>query len=75
MNTDPTAQPQFVIVCLAGLSVHTNGQAFFGRKVYGPFTLEDVAVKEKEIQQIEGGALLVRPLVDLADTYRHLSAD
>lgn len=64
-----------VVVCLGGLSVHTNGCPIFGCKVYGPFTPAEADEKAKEIQWLEGGAILVRPLVDLADTYRRLSAD
>ena len=64
-----------VVVCLSGLSVHTNGSPIFGCKVYGPFTEEEVEVRSAEIQRIEGGAVLVRPMVDLKDTYRRLSGD
>lgn len=64
-----------VVVCLGGLSVHTNGSPIFSAKVYGPFTKEEVEDKAREILWIEGGAVLVRPLVDLADTYRRMSAD
>jgi predicted flavoprotein YhiN len=64
-----------VVVCLGGLSVHTNGSPIFGCKVYGPFTKEEVAEKAAAIRVLEGGACFVRPLVDLADTYRRLSAD
>jgi hypothetical protein len=55
--------------------VHTNGQPFFGCKVYGPFPEEDLVGVEREIRKIEGGAILVRPLVDLDETYSRLSAD
>lgn len=64
-----------VIVCLGGLSAHVNGSPIFGCIVYGPFTKDEVEEKRKEIQRLEGGAILVRPLVDLAGTYRRLSAD
>ena len=64
-----------VIVCLGSLSVHVNGSPIFGCLVYGPFTESEVAEKEKEIRRIEGGATLVRPLVDLHDVYRRMSAD
>ena len=64
-----------VVVCLSGLSAHTNGSPIFGCLVYGPFTKAEVKDKAKEIQRLEGGAVLVRPLVDLADTYRRISAD
>lgn len=64
-----------VIVCLSGVSVHVNGTPMFGCIVYGPFTANEVGEKAKEIQRLEGGACLIRPLVDLADTYRRISAD
>lgn len=64
-----------VVVCLGGLSTHENGSPIFSCKVYGPFHPYEVDEKAKEIQWLEGGAILVRPLVDLADTYRRLSAD
>lgn len=64
-----------VIVCLGGLSEHVNGSPIFGCLVYGPFTANEVEAKSKEIRSIEGGAVLIRPLVDLTDTYRRLSAD
>lgn len=67
--------PTHVVVCLGGLSVHVNGQPYFGCLVYGPFTEDEVEQKAKEIQRLEGGAILVRPLVDLANTYRRISAD
>ena len=66
---------QYVIICLGGLASNANGQPQFGCIVYGPFTAEEVEEKQREIVHIEGGAVLVRPLVDLADTYRRLSAD
>jgi hypothetical protein len=64
-----------VVVCLGGLSVHVNGAPTFSVKTYGPFTEAEVGEKAREILHIEGGAVFVRPLVDLADTYRRLSAD
>ncbi len=64
-----------VVVCLGGLSTHTNGSPIFGCLVYGPFTVDEVEAKSKEIRRIEGGAILIRPLVDLANTYRRMSAD
>lgn len=64
-----------VVVCLGGLSAHANGSPIFGCIVYGPFTKDEVETKVKEIQRLEGGACLIRPLVDLDDTYRRLSAD
>lgn len=64
-----------VVVCLGGVSVHENGSPIFSCKVYGPFTEDEVAEKAREILRIEGGGVFVRPLVDLADTYRRLSAD
>ena len=67
--------PTHVVVCLGGLSVHANGSPIFGCLVYGPFTEDEVGEKAKEIQRFEGGATLVRPLVDLANTYRRISAD
>ena len=67
--------PTHVVVCLGGLSVHVNGSPIFGCLVYGPFTEDEVGEKAKEIQRFEGGATLVRPLVDLANTYRRMSAD
>jgi hypothetical protein len=67
--------PDHVVVCLGGLSVHVNGSPIFGCKVYGPFTSDEVGEKAKEIQRFEGGAVLIRPLVDLANTYRRMSAD
>ena len=66
---------EHVVVCMGGLSVHVNGQPYFGCKVYGPFTEDEVGERAREILRIEGGAILVRPLVDLQDTYRRLSAD
>jgi hypothetical protein len=72
--TDAIFRPH-VVVCLGGLSVHENGSPIFGCKVYGPFHSFEVDAKAKEIQSIEGGAVMVRPCVDLADTYRRLSAD
>lgn len=64
-----------VVVCLGSLSVHTNGSPIFGCKVYGPFTKDEVEKAANEIRSFEGGAVFVRPLVDLAETYRRLSAD
>jgi hypothetical protein len=64
-----------VVVCLSGLSVHTNGSPIFGCIVYGPFTKDEVEQKASEIRRLEGGAILIRPLVDLTDTYRRISAD
>lgn len=64
-----------VVICLSGMSAHTNGSPIFGCKVYGPFTEEEVEVRSAEILRIEGGAVLVRPMVDLEDTYRRLSGD
>ena len=64
-----------VVVCLGGLSAHTNGSPIFSCLVYGPFTAEEVGEKAREIMRIEGSATFVRPLVDLANTYRRLSAD
>lgn len=72
---ETTDSTPWVVVCLGSLSVHVNGQPFFGCKVYGPFPEEDLPGVQREIQKIEGGAILVRPLVDLDDTYRRLSAD
>jgi len=69
------AVPDHVIVCLGGLGVHTNGSPIFGCKVYGPFTAEEIIGVEREIRKLEGGAVLIRPLVDLNDTYRRISAD
>jgi hypothetical protein len=37
--------------------------------------MDEVGEKAKEIQRFEGGAVLIRPLVDLANTYRRMSAD
>lgn len=68
-------EPMHVIVCLGGLSAHTNGQPIFGCKVYGPFTAKEVEQASRDIRRLEGGAVLVRPLVDLQDTFRRLSAD
>lgn len=65
----------YVVVCVSGISAHVNGQPIFGFLVYGPFPEDEVETKAREIQRIEGGATFVRPLVDLADTYRRLSAD
>lgn len=64
-----------VIVCLGGLSVHVNGSPIFSCLVYGPFTEGEVEAKATEIRRLEGGAVLIRPLVDLTDTYRRISAD
>jgi hypothetical protein len=72
---EATQSPEYVIVCLSSLSVHVNGQPFFGCKVYGPFAESDLVGVHREIQRLEGGACLVRPLVDLDDTYRRISAD
>jgi len=77
--TDPAWSPPdtrtHVVVCLSGLSAHVNGSPIFGCLVYGPFMPDEVEAKAKEIQHLEGGACLIRPLVDLADTYRRISAD
>ncbi len=75
--SDPnyTRWDEHVVVCLGGLSEHVNGSPIFGCLVYGPFTKDEVEQKAKEIRQLEGGAVLIRPLVDLANTYRRLSAD
>lgn len=67
--------PDHVVVCLGGLSVHVNGSPIFGCLVYGPFTKDEVEEKAKEIRRLEGGAVLIRPLVDLQDVYRRISAD
>jgi hypothetical protein len=64
-----------VVVCLGNLSKHENGQPMFMCKVYGPFADADIAQAAADIQAIEGGCILVRPLVDLADTIRRISAD
>lgn len=64
-----------VVVCLGGLSEHVNGSPIFGCLVYGPFTKDEVEEKAKEIRRLEGGAVLIRPMVDLANTYRRISAD
>lgn len=72
---EPMVEDSHVIVCLSGLSAHVNGSPIFGCLVYGPFTATEVEAKAKEIQRLEGGACLIRPLVDLANTYRRLSAD
>lgn len=64
-----------VVVCLSGLSAHANGSPIFGCLVYGPFRADEVEEKAREIRSLEGGAVLVRPLVDLAETYRRISAD
>jgi hypothetical protein len=64
-----------VVVCLFGMTEHVNGQPQFGCKVYGPFTEDEAVAKQGEIRLIEGGAVLVRPMVDLEDTYRRMSAD
>lgn len=69
------AERDRVVVCLGGLSEHVNGSPIFGCLVYGPFFEDEVEEKAKEIRQLEGGAVLIRPLVDLVDTYRRLSAD
>lgn len=66
---------EWAVVCLGGLSVHVNGQPTFSIKVYGPFTEAEVNEKAREIGHLEGGAVFIRPLVDLADTYRRISAD
>lgn len=66
----------YVIVCLGGLSVHRNGSPIFSCKVYGPFETEEEAEREQgTLMLLEGPALLVRPLVDVQDTYRRISAD
>lgn len=67
--------PTHVVICLSGLSVHTNGSPIFGAKVYGPFTENEVERAAKTIGSLEGGAVLVRPLVDLTDTLNRISAD
>ena len=67
--------PQYVVVCLGSLSMDVRGQPTFGCKVYGPFSEEEAATKQGEIMRLEGGACLLRPLVDLADTIRRISAD
>jgi len=67
--------PTHVVVCVSGISGSWTGQAIFGIKVYGPFPEEEVETKAREIQSFEGGATFVRPLIDLADTYRRMSAD
>jgi len=64
-----------IVVCLGGMSVHTNGSPIFGCLVYGPFTKDEVEEKAREIRQLEGGAVLIRPLVDLSETYRRISRD
>lgn len=74
-NTARLLGVDWCVVCLGGLSVHVNGQPTFGVKVYGPFTETEVNEKSREILRLEGGAVFVRPMVDLADTYRRISAD
>ena len=66
---------RYVIVCLGGLSVHVNGSPIFGCKVYGPFLAEEIEEQERTIRSLEGGAILVRPLVDIHDTIARISAD
>ena len=73
---DALTERTHVVVCLGGLSVHVNGSPIFGcGPVYGPFTEDEVEEAAKGIQRLQGGAILIRPLVDLADTYRRISAD
>ena len=67
--------PTHVVVCLGALHAHVNGAPMFGCVVYGPFTKDEVEEKSKGIQRLEGGAVLIRPLIDLDDTYRRISAD
>lgn len=66
---------EWAVVCLGGLSVHVNGAPTFSCKVYGPFTEEEVNEKAREIGHLEGGAVFVRPLVDLNEIYQRISAD
>jgi hypothetical protein len=65
----------YSIVCLGGVYVHTNGQPFFGCKVYGPFAEQELEDAKATISRLEGGAVFIRPLVSLGDTIRRLSAD
>ena len=71
----PRLDVDHVVVCLGGLSVHKNGSPIFSCLVYGPFHPYEVDAKAKEIQRLEGGCVLIRPMVDLAETYRRISAD
>lgn len=67
----------YVVICLSGLSDHAaTEQPGFLVKAYGPFPRRALAVAaRRQLRPIEGGALLVRPLVDLDDTFRRISAD
>lgn len=64
-----------VVVCLGGIHAHENGSPIMSCKVYGPFTEDEVGEKARQIWRIEGSGVFVRPLVDLDDTFRRLSAD
>ena len=74
-NTARLLGVDHVVVCLGGLTAHVNGSPIFSCKVYGPFTGDEVDERAREILLIEGGGVFIRPLVDLADVYRRLSAD
>jgi len=45
-------------------------------KVYGPYeTPREADEKVRDIRVLEGGAVMVRPLVSYEDTVRRISAD
>ena len=67
-------QPSAVI-CMGYIHAHANGQPQFHVLAYGPFQEDELEQAKKDIRAIEGGGLFVRPLVDLHDTIRRLSAD
>lgn len=67
---------QYAIVVLSSLSADNKNQPHFMTKVYGPFdSLSEAEEKVSDIRLIEGGAVMVRPMVGYWDTVRRISAD
>lgn len=66
----------YVVVVLSSLSSDVNNQPGFMTKVYGPYeTAREADEKVRDIRLIEGGAVMVRPLVSYEDTVKRISAD
>lgn len=67
----------YVVVVAGGLAANAKtGQPGFGVKAYGPFPDEPSAdAASVTIRQLEGGAVMVRPLVSLRATLERISRD
>lgn len=75
--TGPTgviSATDYVVISLTGWREKLN-QPSFTAKAYGPFPEEEAEQRAGDILHLEGGCVLVRPLVDWYDTIRRISAD